>query len=275
MKSRWRLRPGQTKNPTERAASCGARWGPDGTYARRQAAGAPSELSIAGRLRRIAAGTIAPAANAAFAGGVPGIDVRNVLITAIQSSCASASRATAGGHIPKAASIVKRRASRAFRLHRTPGADDGGGRAVRVRFAGRPGGDGEAHDPQPLPLRAGGKAGAVGLDARDHLAGQDIVGGVVAAEAHNDLVELHFVQHADAGFLAQRVRHAARDAAMMGDQLCDTAAAERADHRPGGETPGAARELRHVVRWIALAGSDRGQIARGDRHRAAVRRSEE
>ncbi|HJR21912.1 MAG TPA: hypothetical protein VJ822_09855, partial [Dongiaceae bacterium] len=60
-----------------------ARWGPDGTYARRQAAGAPSELSIAGRLCRIAAGTSVPAALAAFAGAVPGIDVRNVVMAAI------------------------------------------------------------------------------------------------------------------------------------------------------------------------------------------------
>ena len=93
--------------------------------------------------------------------------------------------------------------------------------------------------------------------ARDHLAGQDIVGGVVAAEAHDDLVQLHLVQHADAGFLAQRLRHAARDAAVMRDQLRDAAAAERADHRPGGEAAGAARKFRHVVRWVALAGGDR------------------
>lgn len=83
------------KNPTERAATCGARWGPDGTYARRHAAGAPSELLAAGRPCRIAAGTNVPAALAAFAGAVPGIDVRNLVIPAILM-CVRSRRARAG-----------------------------------------------------------------------------------------------------------------------------------------------------------------------------------
>src|SRR5262245_50142521 len=99
---------------------------------------------------------------------------------------------------------------RPLRLHHAPSADDRGDGTVRVGLAGRPGADGEAHDPQALPLRAGSHAGAVGLDARDHLAGEDVVRRIVAAEAHHDLVELYLVENADAGFLAQRLRHAAR-----------------------------------------------------------------
>ena len=53
---------------------------PMGPCARRQTVGAPSELSIAGQFCRIAAGTSMPAALAAFAGAVPGIDVRNVVM---------------------------------------------------------------------------------------------------------------------------------------------------------------------------------------------------
>ena len=59
---------------------------PTGPYARRHTAGAPSELNDAGRPRRIAAGTAMPAASTAFAGALPGSDVRNAVIVSILSS---------------------------------------------------------------------------------------------------------------------------------------------------------------------------------------------
>ena len=62
-----------------------------------------------------------------------------------------------------------------------------------------------------------------------------------------------------------------RQAAVLGDHRGDAVATEMADHRPGRETARTARQLRHIVRGIAITLGDRRQIARGDGHRAAMR----
>lgn len=81
-----------------------------------------------------------------------------------------------------------------FGLDRPPGADDGGDRPVRVLLSRGPGDDGQAHDPQALPVCPRSKTGAVFLDPGDHRARQSVVGGIVAVKTNGNLVQHDLVQ---------------------------------------------------------------------------------
>ena len=83
--------------------------------------------------------------------------------------------------------------------------------------------------------------------------------GIARAEAHDDLVEHHVVQHLDAGFGASRSAMRAARRQCSAHHLGDALAAEMADHRPGREAARAARQFGHEVRRIALASATGGR----------------
>jgi hypothetical protein len=56
-------------------------------------------------------------------------------------------------------------------LHEMRSIDDGGG-AIGILLRGGPGDEGQAHDPEFLPVRTGSKARAFLLDAIEDLAGE-------------------------------------------------------------------------------------------------------
>ena len=145
-------------------------------------------------------------------------------------------------------------------------------RPVGVLLGGRPGDDREAHDPMPLPLCAAGEADAVSLDALDHPPGQVVTAldRLIGAETDRHLVQDHVVFDADPGLRGQPVSHPPRQPAMARHHRRDAGPAECPDQRPGGEAAGAPRQLRHEISGVALALGDRRQIARGDRHGAAM-----
>ena len=113
--------------------------------------------------------------------------------------------------------------------------------SIHVGFRGGPVRHGDAHEAAPSPGRATHPAGPLLLDG-----GDDPVGAVVVAEAHEDLVEHDVVDHLRAA-RCQRPRETSGQLTRALDQLGNAVAAELTETCPGREPAGPARGLQGQV----------------------------